>query len=195
MFSDFLKRAFDVCLSIFGLIFFSPLFLIFALLIKHESPGSPFFSQQRVGRKGKPFTLYKFRSMVNDAEKDGVPALCCDKDERLTKVGAFLRRHHLDELPQLWNVLVGDMSFVGYRPEREYFIKKIMEVRPDYERLYEMRPGVFSKATLYNGYTDTMEKMIRRLDMDLEYLENRSLWCDIKIIFLTFMSIVTGKEF
>ena len=110
-------------------------------------------------------------------------------------MGRFLREHHLDELPQLWNVLRGEMSFVGPRPERKFFIDKIMAVNPDYELLYQLRPGLFSLATLYNGYTDTMEKMLERLRMDLEYLRGRSLWLDVKIIYLTVASILSGKKF
>ena len=131
-----------------------------------------------------------------DAEKGGKPQLWAgDEDERLTKVGRFIREHHLDELPQFWNIWKGDMSFVGYRPERQYFIDKIMAENPDYAKLYAMRPGVFSNATLYNGYTDTMEKMLKRLDMDLEYLEHHNLWTDIVIIFKIGVSILTGKKF
>lgn len=127
------------------------------------------------------------------AEDDG-PQLAQEQDDRLTSVGRFLRLHHLDELPQLINVLAGDMSFVGYRPEREYFIKQIMELRPDYSDLYISRPGVTSNATLHNGYTDTMEKMIRRLDMDLEYLHTRNLMTDLSIIGETLGLVVGGKK-
>ena len=116
-------------------------------------------------------------------------------DDRLTKIGRFLREHHLDELPQLLNVLKGDMSFVGPRPERRYFIEKIRRENPNYDYVYLMRPGLTSMATLHNGYTDTMEKMLIRLRMDLEYLTHRSLWGDFKIIYLTVASIVTGKKF
>lgn len=144
---------------------------------------------------GKPFTLYKFRTMRNDAEADGQARLCKEEDNRLTKFGAFLRSHHLDELPQLLNVIRGDMSFVGHRPERKVFIDRIMELNPDYTRLYALRPGLFSTATLYNGYTDTIEKMMRRLQMDLDYLANRSLALDCKIIFLTAYFIISGKKF
>lgn len=140
--------------------------------------------------------LYKFRSMKVDAEKDGKPQLWSgSEDDRLTKVGRFIRNHHLDELPQFWNIWKGDMSFVGYRPERQFFIDKIMEQNPNYAKLYAIRPGVFSEATLYNGYTDTMEKMLKRLEMDLEYLEKQNLWLDIVIIFKTGVSILTGKKF
>ncbi len=133
--------------------------------------------------------------MTVASESDGQPALCQKHDKRLTRVGRFLREHHLDELPQLWNVLRGEMSFVGPRPERKFFIDKIMAVNPDYELLYQLRPGLFSPATLYNGYTDTMEKMLERLRMDLEYLRSRSLWLDVKIIYLTVASILSGKKF
>ena len=189
-----LKRAFGVLVALCGLLVFSPAFVVLYFVIRHEDGGPAIFRQERIGRGGRPFMLYKFRSMTVTAEKDG-PALYVKGDKRLTRVGRFLREHHLDELPQLWNVLKGDMSVVGYRPERQFFVEKIMAVNPDYERLYEMRPGLFSSATLYNGYTDTLEKMLERLRMDLEYLENWNLWLDIKIIFLTSMSIITGKKF
>ena len=190
-----MKRTMDILVSGAGLIVLSPVFMAIWAAIRLEGPGKAIFSQERIGLHGKPFTLFKFRSMVPDAEHDGVPALCGETDNRLTKVGAFIRHHHLDELPQLWNVLKGDMSMVGYRPEREYFINMIMEHNPNYSRLYAMRPGVFSNATLYNGYTSTIEKMLTRLDMDLEYLDNWTLWLDIKIMFLTAIAILTGKRF
>ncbi|MDY5570318.1 MAG: sugar transferase [Candidatus Cryptobacteroides sp.] len=190
-----LKRLCDIVVSGLGMVIFSPVYVIIVLAIRLDSPGKAIFSQERIGKGGTPFTLLKFRTMVQDAENDGVPQLCADADSRLTKVGAFLRNHHLDELPQLWNVFVGDMSMVGYRPEREYFIERIKEHNPDYSRLFAMRPGVFSYATLYNGYTATMEKMLTRLEMDLEYLDNWTLWTDIKIMFLTAVAILTGKRF
>ena len=134
-----LKRAFDVLVALCGLLVFSPAFVVLYFVIRHEDGGPAIFRQERIGRGGRPFMLYKFRSMTVTAEKDG-PALYVKGDKRLTKVGRFLREHHLDELPQLWNVLKGDMSVVGYRPERQFFVEKIMAVNPDYERLYEMRP-------------------------------------------------------
>lgn len=192
----FIKRAFDLVCVFFASIVFFPFFVAVYVAIKVEDGGPAIFKQERIGYKGKPFMLYKFRSMKVDAEKGGKPQLWAgEEDDRLTKVGKFIREHHLDELPQFWNIWKGDMSFVGYRPERQYFIDKIMAENPDYVKLYAMRPGVFSNATLYNGYTDTMEKMLTRLDMDLEYLENHSLWTDIVIIFKTGMSILTGKKF
>lgn len=193
--SAIVKRIFDVIAAVVALIVFSPVFLVIYIAIKSEDYGPAIFKQKRLGYKGRIFKLYKFRSMIVSAEEDGKPKLYKKGDSRLTRVGRFLRDHHLDELPQLWNVLRGDMSFVGYRPERKYFVDKIMEVNPDYELLYQTRPGLFSMATLYNGYTDTLDKMLERLRMDLEYLRNRSLWLDIKIIWLTAVSIITGKKF
>ena len=175
-------------------LFAVPMIIIY-LSIRLTGGGNAIYRQERVGFQGKPFILYKFRSMRTNAEMDGQPMLFLDDDPRLTRIGRFLRSHHLDEFPQLWNILRGDMSFVGPRPERRYFVDQIMELRPDYVRLYALRPGIFSMATLYNGYTDTMDKMIRRLDMDLDYLEHHSFWLDLKIIWLTATAIIFGKKF
>ena len=192
----FIKRAFDFSLALISLLVFSPLIALIALLIKWEDPkGDVIYKQERIGYKGRPFILYKFRSMRMDAEANNSPQLFTDGDSRLTKVGAFIRAHHLDEFPQLWDVIKGEMSFVGPRPERQFFIDQIMEHNPDYTRLYAVRPGLFSYATLYNGYTDTIEKMLERLRLDLKYLDNYSLWVDVKIIFLTAFSIIFGKKF
>lgn len=188
------KRIFDIVGSLVGLVVWSWLMLIIWICIKLEDGGPAIFKQERIGYKGKPFTLYKFRSMIVEAEADGAQ-LYHDGDSRLTRVGRFIRDHHIDELPQLWNVLKGEMSFVGYRPERQVFIDEIMAHNPDYALLYAMRPGLFSLATLYNGYTDTMEKMLERLRLDLEYMEHCSFWLDMKIITLTAISILTGKKF
>lgn len=188
------KRVFDLLVSLICLIIFSPLFLYCYIRIKLENNGPVIFRQERIGRFGRPFYIYKFRSMVVDAEYKG-PQLCdTNRDSRLTKVGRFLRAHHLDELPQFWNVFKGEMSFVGPRPERQFFIEQIMEHDPRYQYLYQIRPGITSMATLYNGYTDTMEKMLKRLEMDLFYLENRSWALDLKIIGLTFFNIAFGKK-
>ena len=166
-----MKRLFDLVCVFFATIVFSPFFVAVYIAIKLEDGGPAIFKQDRIGKGGKPFMLYKFRSMKVNAEKDGKPQLWSgEEDERLTKVGKFIRNHHLDELPQFWNIWKGDMSFVGYRPERQYFIDKIMAENPDYAKLYAMHPGVCSEATLYNGYTDTMEKMLKRLEMDLDYI-------------------------
>ena len=190
-----IKRTFDILLSVVCLVVFSPLFLYCYLRIKKDDKGPAIYSQERIGLHGKPFRIFKFRSMRTDAEKHGFALSCGDSDSRLTKSGKFLREHHLDELPQLWNVLIGDMSFVGPRPERKFYIDQIMLHNPKYELLYQIRPGVTSYATLYNGYTDTMEKMLRRLDFDLEYLHHHSLLFDMKILWRTFISIVFGKKF
>lgn len=191
------KRLFDFMVATVTLIVFSPLMLICYIAIKLDDGGPAIYAQERVGRFGRPFKIYKFRSMRLDAEKMG-PQLSAQQgngDARLTKVGRFLRAHHLDELPQLWNVFCGDMAFIGPRPERQFFINQILEYDNRYTYLYQIRPGVTSYATLYNGYTDTIEKMLKRLEYDLYYLQNRSWWFDIKILWCTFWKIVTGKNF
>lgn len=188
------KRSFDFVGALVGLVVMSPVMVFIYFLQRIESRGAVFFKQERIGRGGRPFNIYKFRTMKINAEEDG-PQLAAENDKRLTCIGKILRAHHLDELPQLWNVLKGDMSFVGYRPERQYFIDMIREQRPDYDELFICQPGVTSEATLYNGYTDTMEKMITRLDMDLEYIRKRSVWVDVKIIGATVWNVVGGKKF
>mgnify|MGYP002726768521 FL=1 len=190
-----LKRSVDFIIATCCLIFFFPLALVCAIAIHWEDGLPVIYRQERIGLHGKPFFIYKFRSMKIDAEKDGPDLLEISGDPRLTKVGRFLRAHHLDELPQLWNVFKGDMAFIGPRPERKFYIDQIMKHDPRYEYLYQIRPGVTSYATLYNGYTDTMEKMLRRLDLDLYYLEHRSWWFDAKILIKTFINIVFGKKF
>lgn len=191
----FVKRSTDILLSVPCLILSSPLFAIISLAIKWEDGLPIIYKQERIGLHGKPFNIYKFRSMKADAEKDGPNLLEIEGDTRLTHVGKFIRTHHLDELPQLWNILKGDMSLVGPRPERKYYIDQIMEHDPRYTYLYQIRPGATSYATLYNGYTDTMPKMLRRLSLDLYYLEHRSWWFDAKILFKTLVNIMFGKIF
>ena len=189
------KRTLDIVISAITLVVFSPLFLYCYIMVRKEDGGTAIFSQERIGLHGKPFFIYKFRSMKMNAEEDEPLLFSQNNDERLTRIGKTLREHHLDELPQLWNVLKGDMSFVGPRPERKYYIDQIMKHNPDYVKLYQIRPGVTSYATLYNGYTDTMEKRLRRLDLDLYYLDHNSLLFDMKILWMTFTSIVFGKKF
>ena len=187
------KRLFDIVFSLAGMIILSPVYLVIAIMLKRQKNGPAIFSQERIGYRGKPFTIYKFRTM-SEPEKE--PQLVAKSSiGQSTKTGLFLREHHLDELPQLWNVLKGDMSFVGPRPERRFYIDKIMANDPSYVLIYEMRPGLTSEATLYNGYTDTMEKMLIRLHMDTDYLKRRSLALDASIIAKTFISIVSGKKF
>lgn len=187
------KRLFDIVFSLAGMIILSPVYLVIAIMLKRQKNGPAIFSQERIGYRGKPFTIYKFRTM-SEPEKE--PQLVAKSSiGQSTKTELFLREHHLDELPQLWNVLKGDMSFVGPRPERRFYIDKIMANDPSYVLIYEMRPGLTSDATLYNGYTDTMEKMLIRLHMDTDYLKRRSLALDASIIAKTFISIVSGKKF
>lgn len=186
------KRLFDIVFSLAGMIILSPVYLVIAIMLKRQKNGPAIFSQERIGYRGKPFTIYKFRTM-SEPEKE--PQLVAKSSiGQSTKTELFLREHHLDELPQLWNVLKGDMSFVGPRPERRFYIDKIMANDPSYVLIYEMRPGLTSEATLYNGYTDTMEKMLIRLHMDTDYLKRRSLALDASIIAKTFISIVSGKS-
>jgi len=188
------KRLLDFLLATLCLSIFSPLFLACYIAVKRDHDGPVIFKQERIGRFGRPFYIYKFRSMRVDAESDG-PHLCSDnRDKRLTKTGRFLRAHHLDELPQLWNIFTGDMAFIGPRPEREHYIKMILEKDPRYVCLYQIRPGITSMATLYNGYTDSLDKMLKRLEMDLDYLKHRSWWLDAKILGLTFLKIMFGKK-
>lgn len=189
------KRLGDMFIAGISLIVFSPLFLACYIAVRREDGGPAIFKQERIGRFGRPFYIYKFRSMRLDAEKHGPTLFQHERDNRLTKIGKFLRKHHLDELPQLWNVFKGDMAFVGPRPERKFYIDQIMEKDPRYSFLYQIRPGVTSYATLYNGYTDTLDKMLRRLELDLYYLENRSWFFDAKILMNTFLNIAIGKVF
>ena len=189
------KRIVDCLLAGIALIIFSPLFLVCYIAVKHEDGGPALFKKERIGRFGRPFYSYKFRSMRLDAEKMGPALYKGGKDSRLTKIGKFLREHHLDELPQLYNVFIGDMAFIGPRPERKFYIDQIMEHDPRYRFLYQIRPGVTSYATLYNGYTDSLDKMLRRLRYDLFYLERRSWYFDFKILIQTFFSVAFGKKF
>ena len=184
------KRGFDIFFSLLGIILLSPVYLVIYLAVRITEGCPVIYSQERIGLNGEPFLIYKFRSMVNNTEENGTPMLAEEDDCRLTRIGRILRNTHLDELPQLWNVLKGDMSFVGPRPERKYFIERIMEHDKRYELLYQVRPGITSNATIYNGYTNTMEKMLRRLEMNLHDMSHQSLLSDIRIIAKTVLSIM-----
>ncbi len=190
---EFCKRTTDIILALICLMVLSPLILFIYLSIRIAGPA--IYKQERIGKGGKPFFIYKFRSMKVNAEENGIELLQSENDPRITRIGRILRMHHLDELPQLFNVLIGDMSFVGPRPERKFYVDQILKHDPRYEYLYQIRPGITSYATLYNGYTDTMEKMLKRLEMDLDYLKRRSWWEDIKIMCLTAFYVATGKKF
>jgi len=188
-----IKRAFDIVASAIGLVVLSPLMALIALQVKCSSKGPVIYSQKRIGLYGFPFYIYKFRTMVDQAEADGIPQVTQDNDPRITGVGRWLRKYRLDELPQLWNILRGDMSIVGPRPERPYFIDQIMKEAPYYCLLYKVRPGLTSWGPIRVGYTDTMEKMIERLNSDIVYVENMSLLLDAKILFFTIGVILDGK--
>ena len=190
-----LKRAFDIVAALSCLLLLSPLLLLIAVSLKLKDRGPVLFRQERIGYGERPFYILKFRTMRTDTESDGRPQLAQTDDERLIPLGRFLRTHHLDELPQLLNILRGEMSFVGPRPERRYFIEQITEQNSDYRYIYRMRPGATSKATIYNGYTDTMEKMLVRLQMDLDYYQHRSLALDAQILWTTFKYVLFGKNF
>lgn len=188
-----IKRAFDIFASALGLILLSPLMVLIALQVKLSSRGPVIYSQERIGQHGLSFSIYKFRTMIESAEADGVPHLTDDDDPRITRIGKWLRKYRLDELPQLWNILRGDMSIVGPRPERPYFIEQIMAEAPYYCLLYKVRPGLTSWGPIRVGYTDTMEKMIERLNADIVYIENMSILLDLKIMFYTIGVIIHGK--
>jgi len=188
------KRFFDIAVSFFALLLLLPFFAIMAIRIKMDSKGSVFFSQERIGQFGKPFNILKFRTMYENAE-NGTPQLSTASDSRVTRFGKFLRKHRLDELPQFWNVLIGEMSIVGPRPERQFYINKISEIAPYYCLLYKIRPGLTSWGPIRIGYSDTIEKMVERLNYDIIYLDNMSLITDFKILLYTIEVIFKGKEF
>jgi exopolysaccharide biosynthesis polyprenyl glycosylphosphotransferase len=186
------KRAFDIVMSLASLLLLSPVYVFLYILVWSTSKGPAIYKQERIGLHGIPFQILKFRTMCDDAESD-VPQLSADNDSRVTRVGAFLRKYRLDELPQMWNVLKGDMSIVGPRPERRYFIEQIEQKAPYYCLLYKIRPGLTSWGPIKVGYTDTIDKMIRRLNYDVVYVENMSLQLDLKILLHTISVILDGK--
>ena len=188
------KRAFDISLSGVLLLIFSPLMALCALAIRLEDGKPVLYRQERIGKGGKAFDIYKFRSMRTDAEAGGRPALYSgDDDPRLTKVGKFLRQHHLDELPQLWNVFKGDMSFIGYRPERQFYIDQIVKRAPEYLLLQRIKPGITSWGQVKYGYASNVDEMVERLRYDLLYLDNMSITTDLKILVYTVIIIIQGR--
>jgi len=187
-----IKLSFDKFISLFLLVFLSPVYLYLMLRIKKDSEGQVFIKQERIGFMGKPFIMYKFRTMFKDAEKEG-PTLSSENDERITRFGQTMRKYRLDELPQLWNVLKGDMSIVGPRPERKFYIDRIVKQAPYFYLLHNVRPGITSWGMVKFGYARNIEEMIERMKFDILYYENMSLMLDIKIIIYTLMTILTGR--
>ena len=187
-----MKRAFDVVVALSSLLLLSPLYILLYVLVWCTSKGPAIYKQERIGLHGIPFQILKFRTMRYDAEST-TPMLSADNDSRITPLGAFLRKYRLDELPQMWNVLKGEMSVVGPRPERRYFIEQIEQQAPYYCLLYKIRPGLTSWGPVKVGYTDTIEKMVQRLNYDIVYVENMSLQLDMKILFHTIGVILDGK--
>lgn len=186
------KRVVDILLSAFGLIILIPLFIFLAWKVKRSSKGTVFFLQNRVGLHGKEFSIIKFRSMIENAE-NGTPQLSVEDDARITPFGKTMRKYRLDELPQLWNVLIGEMSLVGPRPERKFFIDQIIQTAPQYLLLQRVKPGITSLGMVKYGYASTIKEMLQRMRFDLLYLENISVLMDIKILIYTVITLWQGK--
>ena len=187
-----IKLTLDKLISLFLLVFLSPVYLYLMFRVRKDSEGPVFIKQERIGYLGKPFMMCKFRTMRKDAEKDG-PTLSSENDERVTRFGQTMRKYRLDELPQFWNTLKGDMSIVGPRPERKYYIDRIVKQAPYFYLLHNVRPGITSWGMVKFGYARNIDEMIERMKYDILYYENMSLMLDLKIIIYTFRTIMTGK--
>lgn len=186
------KRAIDIVASLVSLLVFTPMFIVLAVLVKTSSSGPVFFLQERIGKNGRPFQIIKFRTMVVNAEASG-PQLSSSNDPRITSIGSFMRKTRLDEFPQFYNVLVGDMSLVGPRPERKFYIDQIVKIEPQYLELNQVRPGITSWGQVKYGYAENVDQMLDRMKFDLLYLKNRSLSLDIKIMLYTILIIFRGS--
>jgi exopolysaccharide biosynthesis polyprenyl glycosylphosphotransferase len=187
-----IKGFLDKVSSLLALLILSPLLGYIAFRVKRDSEGPVFFKQERIGYLGQPFTIYKFRTMYTDAEQNG-PLLASDDDSRITSFGRIMRKYRLDELPQFWNVLKGDMSLVGPRPERKFFINEIVKIAPYYYLLHNVRPGITSLGMVKYGYAGSVDQMIERLEYDMLYYENMSLTLDLTILIYTIKTVITGK--
>ena len=185
------KRATDIVVSLMAMTVFSWVYMLLAIGVKFSSKGPILYSHERIGRNGKPFRIFKFRSMYTNAEANG-PALSSEHDSRITPFGRFLRKSRLDELPQFYNVLIGDMSLVGPRQERQHFIDQIMAKAPHYIHLHKIRPGITSWGQVKYGYAENVEQMVERLKYDILYLENMSLSVDFKILIYTVLTVLRG---
>lgn len=188
-----LKRAFDIMASIIGIVCLSPLFLITALLIKLTSKGSIFYKQTRVGKDGALFEMYKFRTMRVDAEQGTGPVWAAKNDPRLIPVGKLLRKSHVDEIPQFINILKGEMSLIGPRPERPVFVDKFKEIIPDYTKRLAVKPGITGLAQVWHRYDETIEDVKKKIKYDLLYIKKYCLWTDLRILFRTFRVVFTGE--
>jgi len=186
------KRVFDIVASIISLIIFTPMFIVLAVLVKSSSRGPVFFLQERVGKNGRPFKIIKFRTMFVGSEKAG-PQLSSSNDPRITGIGRFMRKTRLDEFPQFYNVLVGDMSLVGPRPERQFYIDQIVKIEPQFLELTKVRPGITSWGQVKYGYAENVDQMLDRMKFDLLYLKNRNLSLDVKIMLYTILIIFKGS--
>jgi lipopolysaccharide/colanic/teichoic acid biosynthesis glycosyltransferase len=209
---DFWRRVLDLAVALVGLLLLLPIALVVAVLIKIDSPGPVFFVQERVGRNrrrrtggyygrerrgrslaGRPFRMYKFRTMYADAEARTGPVWAEENDPRITRVGQFLRRTRLDEIPQLLNILVGDMTLIGPRPERPHFVEQLQQVIPDYTRRLEVKPGLTGLAQVRVGYDTSVDDVKRKVEHDLKYIDHRSLWLDLYISWQTVWVVITGR--
>ena len=186
------KQSMDIVISLIALILTLPLNLILALAIKIGTPGPIFYTQERIGKYGKPFNLFKFRTMYHESEEYG-PSLSSKNDPRITGIGRFMRKFRIDEIPNFMNVLLGDMSLVGPRPERKFFIDQILIKAPYYIHLQKIKPGITSWGQVKYGYAENVEQMIERLSFDLIYIENMSLYADMKILTYTILTIIGAR--
>lgn len=188
-----MKRVSDVLFSALALLITSPIILFSILAVKLESKGPAIYRQKRLGLRKKEFTMFKIRSMRHDAEHDGIPRLANDSDPRITRIGAFMRKYRIDELPQFWNVIKGDMSIVGPRPERDFYAEKIVAQLPAYSMVHQVRPGITSWGMVKYGYANSVDKMVRRAQFDLVYLDNINFIIDLKIILHTIVTVINGR--